>query len=46
MVMLKTKVKERFRKEYDKIVLVQPLLFASFVPTIYAETDVDKKKAL
>lgn len=46
MVMLKTKVKERFRKDYDKIVQVTPLLFASFVPTIYAETDVDKKKAL
>lgn len=47
MVMLKAKIKERFRgKDYDKIVEVKPLLFGSFVPTIYAEADTDKKKAL
>ena len=46
MVMLKQQVKQRFRKDYDKIVEVKPLLFASYVPTIYAETDVDKKKPL
>ena len=44
--MLKTKVKERFKKDLDKIVEVKPLLFASFVPTLYAEADVEKKKAL
>jgi dynein heavy chain, axonemal len=35
MSMLKSKVKEKFRKVYDTIVTVQPLLFASFVPTIF-----------
>lgn len=44
--MLKNQIKTRFRKDYDKIVQVKPLLFANFVPTIYAETDVDKKKPL
>jgi dynein heavy chain len=44
--MLKTKVKERFKKDLEKIVEVKPLLFASFVPTLYAEADVEKKKAL
>ena len=46
MDMLKQKIKERFKKDYDKIVEVKPLLFASFVPTLYAEGDVDKKKPL
>ena len=46
MEMLKVKVKERFKKDYDKIVEVKPLLFASFVPTLYGEGDVDKKKPL
>ena len=46
MDMLKVKVKERFKKDYDKIVEVKPLLFASFVPTLYGEGDVDKKKPL
>lgn len=46
MVMLKTKVKERFKKDYEKIVEVKPLLFASFVPTLYREDDVEKKKPI
>jgi dynein heavy chain len=46
MAMLKTKVKERFKKDYEKIVEVKPLLFASFVPTLYREDDVEKKKPI
>lgn len=47
MNMLKAKIKERFRgKDYDKIVEIKPLLFGSFVPTLYAEGDTEKKKAL
>ena len=46
MDLLRVKVKERFKREYEKIVEVKPLLFASFVPTLYAEADVEKKKPL
>lgn len=46
MVMLKTKVKERFKKDYEKIVEIKPLLFASFVPTLFREDDMEKKKPM
>ena len=41
--MLKSKIKEKFKKEWDKMVTVTPLLFGSFVPTIYPDGDETKK---
>lgn len=36
-------LKEKFKKEYNKIVEVQPLLFASFVPLVYPDNDESKR---
>jgi dynein heavy chain, axonemal len=36
-------MKEKFKKDWDKIVQVKPLLFASFTPLIHPDGDVDKK---
>lgn len=41
--MLKEVVKEKFKKEWNKIVEVEPLLFGSFVPLIYPDGDTTKK---
>ena len=41
--MLKGKIKEKFKKEWNAIVTVKPLLFGSFVPTIYPDGDETKK---
>ena len=41
--LLKKKVKDKFKKDWDKLVLVQPLLFASFCPTIYPDNDKSKR---
>jgi dynein heavy chain len=41
--MIKVQMKETFKKTYDSIVAVKPLLFASFVPTVYPEGDTSKK---
>ena len=43
VTLLKSKIKEKFKKEWDKLVEVQPLLFGSFVPTIYPDGDETKK---
>ena len=43
VTMLKSKIKEKFKKEWDAIVTVKPLLFGSFVPTIYPDGDETKK---
>ena len=36
-------MKDTFKKTYDSIVAVKPLLFASFVPTVYPDGDTSKK---
>ena len=36
-------MKEKFKKEWDKIVTVEPLLFASFVPLCYPDGNESKK---
>ena len=36
-------MQETFKKDYDKLVEVKPLLFASYVPTIFPEGDETKK---
>ena len=41
--MLKSMVKEKFKKQWDDIVTVNPLLFGSFVPTIFPDGDETKK---
>jgi len=41
--MVAGKMKEKFKKEWDKIVTVKPLLFASFTPLIYPDNDTSKK---
>lgn len=40
---LKPQMKETFRKKWSDLVLVEPLLFASFVPTVYPDNDTTKK---
>ena len=40
---LKSKIKEKFKKDWAKIVTVEPLLFGNFVPTIYPDNDESKK---
>jgi dynein heavy chain, axonemal len=42
--MLSEQMQEKFKKDYNKLVLVKPLLFASYVPTIYPDGDEDKKQ--
>lgn len=41
--MVSAKMKEKFKKDWDKIVTVKPLLFASFTPTVHPENDESKK---
>jgi dynein heavy chain, axonemal len=41
--MLKEQMKEKFNKEWDKIIEYEPLLFASFVPTIHPDGDESKR---
>jgi len=43
MGLLKEVVQEKFKREWDKLVTVSPILFASFVPTIYPDDDTTKK---
>jgi dynein heavy chain, axonemal len=41
--MVAEKMKEKFKKEWNKIVQIKPLLFASFVPTIFPDGDETKR---
>jgi dynein heavy chain len=41
--MVAGKMKEKFKKDWDKIVTIKPLLFASFTPLIYPDNDTSKK---
>jgi len=41
--MVADKMKEKFKKDMDKIVTVKPLLFASFTPLIHPEGDTSRK---
>ena len=41
--MLKVQMKEKMKKEWENIVEVSPLLYASFTPTIYPDGDKAKK---
>jgi dynein heavy chain len=41
--MLAEKMTEKFKKNWDKIVTIKPLLFASFTPLIFPEGDETKK---
>ena len=41
--LLKIMVKDKFKREWEKLVEFEPLLFASFVPTIYPDNDTSKK---
>lgn len=43
LVLLKDLLNEKFRREWDKLVTVSPLLFSSFVPTLYPDDDTTKK---
>lgn len=36
-------MKEKFKKDWDKIVTIKPLLFASFTPLIHPDNDDTKK---
>jgi dynein heavy chain, axonemal len=40
---LKDVIKDKFKREWNKIVEVEPLLFASFVPLLYPDGDTTKK---
>jgi dynein heavy chain len=42
-ILLKDVLKDKFKREWDKLVEVEPLLFGSFVPTIYPDNDKTKK---
>ena len=37
------KIVEKFKKNWDKLVQIKPLLFASFTPLIYPDNDETKK---
>lgn len=41
--LLKDVIKEKFKREWSKMVEVEPLLFASFVPLVYPDGDTSKK---
>jgi dynein heavy chain len=43
MKILKSTCEEKFKREWDKLVTVSPLLFSSFVPTIFPDDDPTKK---
>ena len=43
MEILKGVTNEKFKREWDKLVTTSPLLFSSFVPTIYPDDDTSKK---
>ena len=40
---LKETMAEKFKRDWDKIVTITPLLFSSFVPTVYPDDDTSKK---
>jgi dynein heavy chain, axonemal len=37
-------MKKNFRRDWSELVTVEPLLWASFVPTLYPDGDTTKKK--
>ena len=41
--LLVEKVKTTYKKDWDKLVEIKPLLFASFAPLIYPDNDKTKK---
>ena len=41
--MVSVKMKEKFKKDWEKIITIKPLLFASFTPLIHPEGDDTKK---
>jgi len=41
--MISAKCKEKFKRDWEKLVQIKPLLFASFTPLIYPEGDTTKK---
>lgn len=41
--MLKDILKANFKKDWNQLVTVEPLLWASFIPTIYPDGDTTKK---
>lgn len=41
--LLRETVKEKFKKEWNKVVEVEPLLFGSFVPLVHPDGDTSKK---
>jgi dynein heavy chain, axonemal len=43
MTVLQETMTEKFKREWDKLVTITPLLFSSFVPTIYPDDDSSKK---
>ena len=40
---LKTLIKNNLKRDWESLVQVEPLLFASFVPTIYPDNDTSKR---
>jgi dynein heavy chain len=42
-ILVKDILKERFRKEWEKLVTIEPLLFGSFVPCCYPNGDTKQK---
>lgn len=42
-ILLKEQIKEKFKKDWNSIVEIEPLLFGSFVPLIYPDGDTTKK---
>ena len=41
--LLKEQIKDKFKKDWNNIVEVEPLLFASFVPMVYPDGDTSKR---
>jgi len=41
--LLKIQMKESFKKEWKNLVQVEPLVFGSFVPTVFPDNDTTKK---
>lgn len=37
-------MKKNFKREWNELVTIQPLLWASFVPTLYPDNDTNKNK--
>lgn len=42
-MLLKEVMKDKFKREWNKIVDIEPLLFGSFVPTVFPDGDTSKK---